>query len=591
MKFYYKLLIGIIIFIYFEFKKINEIYNYIFKYFFNTFSFFELLKSKFKINEFCFKNKYIKKFLIFNKKKIRNNIEKFRVKKKYILVESLINHPIYTLSSSIIANTLSKNYELIGLIRFGDIRTKEIMKSYGVKKFITINSSNFFLRLFYFYKSIVILSKLKKFDDLINLKIDHIEIGRSVYEHYTRFVGNYPKKINWKVILFFSQGLFYQKRNKEILNKFKPTYLIQSEQMFIPHRILFQQALKSKTKIICKSYVNNACIKLYKNFSERNFSRLKISKKLFTILNKKYHKSILSKANNIYFSKKKNEHIGKELDHINNRKIINKHDKFNKHKGTHIKENFLNYFDPNSFKKTVLILSHEMTDGVFGNSWNIFKNDQIWLEETLKIIKKIKNINFIIKPHPSESFYNSKINTKKIFREYVSKKDSHIKLFPVEQDVNSILNHIDIVITSHGSAGYQYPAYSIPAIICGDTNFSDLGFNIQPKKFSEYKKILFKLNKIKKLNVKIVNKAKAFWFIYKNITRVKMPTIHFDDISMNYNATNFWRKTYENLKNSKNSQNLKIKNDFENFLKLQIKKNNSNMLNHNLLKNLKDLKF
>ncbi len=212
MKFYYKLLIGIVIFIYFEFKKINEIFNYIFKYFFNTFDLFKLLKFKFKINEHSFKNKYIRKFLILNKKKIKNNIKQFHVKKKYILIESLINHPIYTLSSSIIASTLSKNYALVGLIRFGDIRTKEIMKSYGVKKFITINSSSFFLRLFYFYKSIVILSKLKKFDDLMNLKIDQIEIGKSVYEHYTRFVGNYPKKINWKVILFFSQGLFYQKK-------------------------------------------------------------------------------------------------------------------------------------------------------------------------------------------------------------------------------------------------------------------------------------------------------------------------------------------------------------------------------------------
>ena len=64
-----------------------------------------------------------------------------------------------------------------------------------------------------------------------------------------------------------------------------------------------------------------------------------------------------------------------------------------------------------------------------------------------------------------------------------------------------------------------------------------------------------------------------------------MPIIHFDDISMNYNATSFWKKAYKNLKN------LKIKNDFENFLKLQIKKNNSNMLNYNLLKNLKDLRF
>ena len=69
MKFYYKLLIGIVIFIYFEFKKINEIFNYIFKYFFNTFDLFKLLKFKFKINEHSFKNKYIRKFLILNKKK------------------------------------------------------------------------------------------------------------------------------------------------------------------------------------------------------------------------------------------------------------------------------------------------------------------------------------------------------------------------------------------------------------------------------------------------------------------------------------------------------------------------------------------
>ena len=156
--------------------------------------FLKLLRFKFKINEHSFKNKYLRKFLILNKKKNKNNIEKFHVKKKYILIESLINHPIYTLSSSIIANTLSKNYTLIGLIRFGDIRSKEIMKSYGVKKFITINNSNFFLRLFHFYESIIILSKLKNFDDLINLKIDRLEIGKSVYEHYTRFVGNYPKK-------------------------------------------------------------------------------------------------------------------------------------------------------------------------------------------------------------------------------------------------------------------------------------------------------------------------------------------------------------------------------------------------------------
>ena len=41
-----------------------------------------------------------------------------------------------------------------------------------------------------------------------------------------------------------------------------------------------------------------------------------------------------------------------------------------------------------------------------------------WIVETIKKILNIKNVNWLIKPHPSEEIYNSKINTKSIFKDY-----------------------------------------------------------------------------------------------------------------------------------------------------------------------------
>ena len=57
----------------------------------------------------------------------------------------------------------------------------------------------------------------------------------------------------------------------------------------------------------------------------------------------------------------------------------------------------------------VLVLAHELTDGNLNNKWNIFHNAMFFLKETLIKIKKLKKLISIIKPHPSEEFFNSKI--------------------------------------------------------------------------------------------------------------------------------------------------------------------------------------
>ena len=133
MNYFLKFLLSIFIFLYFELKKVRTFYLYIFKFFLTEVNILQFLKNGFKVDKYSFKNEHFSKFLRLNKYNIKKN--KPKIKKNKIIAESLINHSIYTLGSCIIANTLSqnKNYDVVGLIRKGDIFGTEIMKSFGIQ--------------------------------------------------------------------------------------------------------------------------------------------------------------------------------------------------------------------------------------------------------------------------------------------------------------------------------------------------------------------------------------------------------------------------------------------------------------------------
>ena len=177
-------------------------YNYLFEYLRKEIYIKKILQNNFEINFNIFKNKNFIKFYKFNSKisEIKKNSTE-----ELIIIESLINHPLYAIVNSIIGKELHKqnNAKMTGLLRTGDFTSREIMRSYGIKDFITIDQSNFFMRLLYFYQSYLILKKIKTIKNLINYKISKIEIGKTVYEHYVRMTGlPGPKEINYKFTYF-----------------------------------------------------------------------------------------------------------------------------------------------------------------------------------------------------------------------------------------------------------------------------------------------------------------------------------------------------------------------------------------------------
>ena len=106
-----------------------------------------------------------------------------------------------------------------------------------------------------------------------------------------------------------------------------------------------------------------------------------------------------------------------------------------------------------------------MIDGNFYDEWKLFMDVKTWMEETLKIIREYgEKINWIIRPHPSEKYFpRLKTKTKDLFKEIIG-ESSNIKLCPDNCAPNTIRLLSDIVVTSHGSVGVEYPCFGIPSI-------------------------------------------------------------------------------------------------------------------------------
>ena len=528
----------------------------------NLFNYFQskYLKEKDEIFRIDSQNTYLKllKKTFYNQKKIYSS--------QKVFIESFINHPSYTIPNCFISNIISKNknIELNGILRKGDIKGTQILNSFGIKKIIFINDGNIFSRFYFFLKSFTYLKKLSSVDQLIKLKIDKIDFGKAIYEQFIRFKKN-PNiyRIQDEFYILLGQALLLNNQFKRIFKNQNKSLLVQSETQYFPFRISFQNALKFNLKVLSKRGISMTGLRIYKNFSERNENRNKISRKIFNLYYGSLKKGHIEKIYRFH-SNKINQTFGKDIFH-------KKNDKENSKIIFNNKVDFCRKLKLNKNYPIVLILAHELTDGNLVNKWNIFQNDMFFLKETLIKIKKIKKINWVIKPHPSEEFFNSKITTYTLFDNY-SPNFKNIRLLPKNYIIKNPEKIYHCAITSHGTAGYEYPSFGIPTIICGDAPYSQLGFNLEPKNKNEYFLLLDEIEYLKRLNKIQITKSKLFYYLFNELFVVKNPLMYETDITMKYDKEKFWFKSISCLKNINNN------NHFINCINHLINNNNSMLI-------------
>ena len=185
-----------------------------------------------------------------------------------------------------------------------------------------------------------------------------------------------------------------------------------------------------------------------------------------------------------------------------------------------------------------IILANDLTDGLFPGKWGVYRDNYIWLKKTIQEASYNKEMNWLVKPHPNEIKNKVTLTTRNLFKH--KKYDKNIVLFPKNYSIKNLPKIVDLVVSNHGSAGYEYPALGIPAITSGETIYSDLNISYEAKNEINYFKYLKNAHEIKKLKSSTIENALIFIFIYSIFTKIDYKFVNPDYLAKNESET-FWQ--------------------------------------------------
>jgi hypothetical protein len=161
---------------------------------------------------------------------------------------------------------------------------------------------------------------------------------------------------------------------------------------------------------------------------------------------------------------------------------------FSNKKKIYTKNEIIKQYNLNPNLPIVIIMNHIFCDAPHAYPDGLFDDYKEWLINTILNLKKNKNINFLIKEHPSADLYSELGVINEILR---GLDCEHLLL---KDDVHSltVLNEFDVVITCGGTIGQEFLYKGKPVVLGAKPPYSGFGFTIEPKTRYEYESLMSK---------------------------------------------------------------------------------------------------
>ena len=380
-----------------------------------------------------------------------------------------------------------------------------------------------------------------------NLKILDVHVGDLIYDSYLRYDLKFlnPKKTDIKLILIFF---------KTIINILYIEYIFKKKnikQVIVgtaTYSNLSSAALRlAVKKNISSTFVAWFLVQFYDNYERLFSSRQKI------LLEDVEKFNLPGDWIDLYEKHARSRYLGRVehpdfLNAYKNKKIVEKDELFKKIE-----------LKSSEFSKVVLIAPHAFSDASHESFKNIFNNFYEHFIETLNYIKgnkNLKNILWLVNPHPSSHVYNEEGLVENSLKKYDCK---NIVLFPKGLNVFSALRIVDTVITCNGTIGLEFPAcFGKKSIIAAEASYSGIGFNVEPQNKDEYFQCLDEINKITPLTESEKVLAKKTFFYYECLqlesnntsiipsNRFLKPEVFINDILNNLKSKKFSDDEYYN---------------------------------------------
>lgn len=194
---------------------------------------------------------------------------------------------------------------------------------------------------------------------------------------------------------------------------------------------------------------------------------------------------------------------------------IAQHDVINSYRGVHYSRcDLLKKIGLSEDEKRpiVFFMPHAFSDACHSSGPLLFRDYYQFAVKTIKYVKHIKNICWIIKPHPSSFMYGEEGIVSDLLTGILN--ESNIFLCPTDLNTSSVFEVASTVITGRGTVAIEAAACGINAIMAGRAPWSGYGVCYEPNTREEYFELLQKVPQCQKMNSKLQKKAKQLLYCY-----------------------------------------------------------------------------
>ncbi len=443
-----------------------------------------------------------------------------RFSEKCILVDLLVLHPGYFIGNAIIAKYLQSflGCDVVGLVPAKNVPlVTALASSFGIDRVIPEpDFSRTKKEVLPAVKQIA--DQLKQGDlktTLLGLTIDGLHVGDLVYDTCLRNTGaGEVSTFDDGLASALYATLSYFAHYRKALNGLDIAATVQGHVVYARFGILARMAMRKGATVFGKKYAEAPfTVRHYRTLEDTKTFEFMFSVEEFDGLWRDHRDLAIDGGRKYLAERFAAGNTG--LD------VMEAFGPQNKMYGRHELTEAL-ALPPERF--TVFIMPHVLCDSPHRNRWMLYNDFQEWLIDTINQAVANDKVNWVIKSHPAESNYANAVTVRSVASELIADV-AHVAIAPDDLNTAALPELADVVVSAVGTAGAEFPALGIPAVIAGESPFSGLGFANEPKTLEAYRQILATIDELPKPTREQTERSLAYAYFCFELCRVECPLV------------------------------------------------------------------
>jgi len=149
-------------------------------------------------------------------------------------------------------------------------------------------------------------------------------------------------------------------------------------------------------------------------------------------------------------------------------------------------EQFCSRMDLDPARPKGLVMLHAFSDAVHHTPQMIFDDYHEWFLHTLDVAIGQKDVDWLFKLHPYDGYYTDDRGPAERIQA-VSNTHAHIRLVPEDLNTRTFPEVASFLVTINGKAGLEFAGFGVPVLLGGKGFYAGCGFDVAPGSIDGYR--------------------------------------------------------------------------------------------------------